>query len=176
MKTMENSGLNCSREKAGLEGLLRDAGHRVLQCLKLSEQTCAFACAARERFARGDAKTKKEILLARGSNLTLKDKMLCIETTKPFFILETSLSYNERQNATVAPEDVGLPQGQQKANASPRPRLLGDLEDVRTLRHNNEYLVKAIYHFFRSVCESPSFTLSDWFMSYHSGSMDDWKN
>jgi hypothetical protein len=52
----------------------------------------------------------------------------------------------------------------------------GDLEDVRTLRHNNEYLVKAIYHFFRSVCESPSFTLSDWFMSYHSGSMDDLKN
>ena len=54
--------------------------------------------------------------------------------------------------------------------------VLGDLEDVRTLRNNNEYLVKAIYHFFRSVCESPSFTLSDWFMLYHSGSMDDLKN
>ena len=57
-----------------------------------------------------------------------------------------------------------------------RLKYLGDLEDVRTLRNNNEYLVKAIYHFFRSVCESPSFTLSDWFMLYHSGSMDDSKN
>src|ERR1035437_3711414 len=55
-------------------------------------------------------------------------------------------------------------------------KLLGDLEDVRTLRNNNEYLVKAIYHFFRSVCSSPSFTLSDWFMLYHSGSMDDLKS
>ena len=52
-------------------------------------------------------------------------------------------------------------------------RLLGDLDDVRTLQHNNEYLVKAIYHFFQSVCMSPSFTLSDWFMLYHSGSMED---
>jgi len=55
-------------------------------------------------------------------------------------------------------------------------RLLGDLDDVRTLQHNNEYLVKAIYHFFQSVCMSPSFTLSDWFQLYHSGSIDDWKN
>ena len=155
MKNMENSGLNCSREKAGLEGLLRDAGHRVLQCLKLSEQTCAFACAARERFARGDAKTKKEILLARGSNLTLKDKMLCIETTKPFFILETSLSSNERQNATVEPEDVGLPQGQQKANASPRPRLLGDLDDVRTYGYRASRAAALIYAHFKKLFGMP---------------------
>ena len=51
--------------------------------------------------------------------------------------------------------------------------VLRDLEDVRTLQHNNEYLVKAIYHFFQSACMSPSFTLSDWFQLYHSGSIDD---
>ena len=155
MKNMENSGLNCSREKAGLEGLLRGAGHRVLQSVKLSEQTFAFACAAQERFAQGDAKTKKEILLARGSNLILKDKMLCIETTKPFFILENSLSSDEHQNATVEPEDVGLPQGQQKANASPRPRLLGDLDEARTWMRKMERAAALIYAHFKKEFGTP---------------------
>src|ERR1035437_3447524 len=164
------------KEKAGLEELLRDAGHRVLQWLKLSEETFEFACAARERFSKGDPKTKKEILLAIGSNLTLKDKKLCIEARKPFFILENSLSSNERENSTLEPETIRSPKRQKEAIASSCPRVLADLEDVRTLQHNNEYVVKAIYHFFRSICMSPSFSLSDWFMLYHSGSMDDSKN
>src|ERR1017187_2931294 len=33
---------------------------------------------------------------------------------------------------------------------------------VRTLHNNNEYVVKSVYHFFRSVCTSPSFILYDW--------------
>ena len=164
------------KEKAGLEELLRDAGHRVLQWLKLSEETFDFACTARERFAKGDPMTKKEILLAIGSNLTLRDKKLCIEAKKPFFLLEESLNSDELQNGPIEPENVLFPERRKEANASLRPRVLGDIDDVRTLQHDNEYLVKAIYHFFQSVCMSPSFTLSDWFMSYHSGSMDDWKN
>jgi hypothetical protein len=52
-------------------------------------------------------------------------------------------------------------------------QVRGEGDDVRTLQHRNEYLVKAIYHFFRNVCESPSFKLSDWFMLYHSGIIDD---
>jgi hypothetical protein len=51
-----------------------------------------------------------------------------------------------------------------------------DLDDVRTLHYNNEYVVKSVYHFFRSVCMSPSFTLYDWPMLHDSGSIDDWKN
>ena len=35
-------------------------------------------------------------------------------------------------------------------------------DEDRTLRHENEYLVKSIYRFFRSVCMSPAFTLSEW--------------
>jgi hypothetical protein len=49
----------------------------------------------------------------------------------------------------------------------------GEGYDVRTLQDRNEHLVKAVYHFFQSVCASPSFTLSDWFYLYHSGSIDD---
>jgi len=67
------------KEKAALEELLKDAGHRVEKWLQLSEKTFDFACTARERFAKGDPQTKREILAAVGSNLVLKDKQLSIE-------------------------------------------------------------------------------------------------
>ncbi len=66
--------LELLKEKAGLEELLRDAGHQVEQGLKRSEKIFHVACTARDRFGKGDSKTKKEILLQIGSNLTLKDK------------------------------------------------------------------------------------------------------
>jgi hypothetical protein len=137
------------KEKAGLEELLRDAGHRVLQWVKLSEQTFEFACAARARFAKGDAKTKKGILLAIGSNLTLKDKKLCIEAKKPFFILEKSLSSDEHGNAPIEPENVSLLQRQKEANASPCVSLLGDLDDVRAYLQKAHRAAALIYAHFK---------------------------
>src|ERR1035437_3830049 len=141
--------LGLLKEKAGLEELLRDAGHRVEQWLKLSEQTFNFACTVRERFAKGDPKTKKEILLAIGSNLTLKDKILRIEAKKPFFLLEKSLTSDEHQNWPIEPENVGLPQRQKEANASPCPRLLGDLDDVRTNLQKAQRAAALIYAHFK---------------------------
>jgi DNA invertase Pin-like site-specific DNA recombinase len=143
------------KEKAGLEELLRDAGHRVLQWLKLSEKTFDFACTARERFGKGDPKTKKEILLAIGSNLTLKDKILRIEAKKPFFLLEKSLNSDVHQNGPIEPENVGLPSGQKEANASPRPRLLGDLDDVRTYGYKASRAAALIYAHFKKEFGMP---------------------
>jgi hypothetical protein len=163
-------------EKAALEELLRDAGQRIEQQLRLSEKTFDFACTAQERFAKGNARTKKKMLVTLGSNLTLKDKKLFIEAREPFFILEKSMSDEKPGNEPIEPENTGLSQGQKSAYLSVYPNVLGGLDDVRTLRHRNEHLVKSVYHFFQSVCMSPSFTLSDWFYLYHSGSMDDWKN
>jgi DNA invertase Pin-like site-specific DNA recombinase len=164
------------KEKAALEELLRDAGQRIEQQLRLSEKTFDFACTAQERFAKGNARTKKKMLVTLGSNLTLKDKKLFIEAREPFFILEKSMSDEKPGNEPIEPENTGLSQGQKSAYLSVYPNVLGGLDDVRTLRHRNEHLVKSVYHFFQSVCMSPSFTLSDWFYLYHSGSMDDWKN
>jgi len=137
------------KEKRRLEEFLRDVGHQVEQWLKLSEQTFEFACTARAKFAQGDAKTKKEILLAIGSNLTLEDKKLCIEAKKPFLILETSLSAEERPNRTIEPENISLPPGQKEANASPCPNLLGGLDDVRTYGYKAERAAALIYAHFR---------------------------
>jgi hypothetical protein len=107
------------KEKAQIEELTRNARHRVEQWLDLSEKTFEFACTARTRFAEGNAKTKKEILLTIGSNLTLKDNRLSIQAKKPFFILEKSPSGYESLNQTIEPEDLGSQQGQQmQANNS----------------------------------------------------------
>jgi site-specific DNA recombinase len=112
------------KEKAGLEELLRDAGLRIEQQLRLSEKTFEFACTAQARFAKGDAKTKKEMLATFGSNLTLKDKKLCIEAKEPFFILEKSMSDEKPENGPIEPENTSLPQRQKETGASLRPNVL----------------------------------------------------
>ena len=65
------------KEKSRLEELFQDTGHRAEKWLESSEKTFEFACTARTRFAEGNFQTKKEILAAIGSNLILKDKILC---------------------------------------------------------------------------------------------------
>src|SRR5664279_3733368 len=80
------------KEKAALEELLQDAGHRVNKCLEMSVKSFDFASTARDRFTKGDCDTKKEILIALGSNLVLKDKILSIQALEPFFILENVLN------------------------------------------------------------------------------------
>lgn len=137
------------KEKAAFEELLRDAGVRVEQQLKLSAKTLEFACSAQKRFAKGDAKTKKEMLLTFGSNLTLKDKKLSIEARKPFFLLEKSMSDETSETEPIEPENIVVPYTQKEACASLRPNVLAGLEDVRTLAHKNKKLVKSIYRYFR---------------------------
>jgi DNA invertase Pin-like site-specific DNA recombinase len=109
------------KEKAALEELLNDAGHRADQWLTLSEKIFEFACTARERFAKNGPITKKEILMAVGSNLILKDKKLRIEATKPFFLLKTSLTSDKPETDAIEPENAGLPQRLKEANASLSP-------------------------------------------------------
>jgi site-specific DNA recombinase len=92
------------KEKAVLEELLNDAGHRVERQLKLSEEVFEFACTAQERFAKGDVATKKQILATMGSNLILKDKKLLIEATKPFFILENITSTEKPPISPLEPK------------------------------------------------------------------------
>lgn len=122
------------KEKAALEELLQDAGHRVNQWMKLAEQTFEFACTVRERFAKGDAKTKKEILVTVGSNLSLKDKILSIEARKPFFILGNSVSDEKPETSPIEPENTGQPPMRNGACASLRPNVLRDLDSNQDTR------------------------------------------
>lgn len=137
------------KEKAALEELLQDAGHRVNQWMKLTEQTFEFACTVRERFAKGDAKIKKEILAAIGSNLTLKDKILSIEARKPFFILGNSVSGENSETSPIEPENIGLPPERNDASTSLGPNVLGGLDDVRAYGHKAERAAALIYAHFK---------------------------
>lgn len=92
------------KEKTQLKELLQDSGDRVEKWVETAEKIFQFASVARERFAKGDLNTKKEILLAIGSNLTLKDKKLFIEAKKPFLVLEKSLPDLPQDNAAFEPK------------------------------------------------------------------------
>jgi len=162
--------------KKKLEELLNDAGHQVEQRLKLSEQTFEFACGVQERFAKGDPKTKKEILTTMGSNLILKDKKLLIEARKPFFILGNALSPEKPVILPIEPKKTEAAQWQNIPTLFLSPYVRGEGDDVRTLKHKSEEVANQIYHFFRSICKSPNFTLADWWLLYHFGNINDWKN
>ena len=95
---------------------MRDVDYRVEQWLDTAEKTFIFACHAHEWFARGTLEDKRQILMAVGSNLLLKDKNLCIEAKKPFFVLENSLKAFPREilgfkplkNGSTKPQDSHL--------------------------------------------------------------------
>jgi len=138
--------------KEKLEGLLNDAGHQVEQRLKLSEQTFEFACLVQERFAKGDIKTKNEILTTMASNLTLKDKKLLFEARKPFFILGNMLSYEQPLIVPIEPEKTKAAQGQKVPSLLLRPFVRGERDDVRTYLRKAERAAALVYaHFKREL-------------------------
>lgn len=143
------------KEKSALEELLDDAGHRVDQQLKLSEQTFEFACNVQDRFTKGGPKAKKEILAAIGSNLILKDKRLIIEARKPFFILGKALSPNQPIISPIEPEKIKVPQGRRLPSIFQRPQLRGGRDDVRTYMRRAERAAALIYAHFKMEFSLP---------------------
>ena len=137
------------KEKAALKEVIRDAGQRAEQSLKLSEQAFEFACLVQERFAKGDAKIQKTILDTIASNLVLMDKKLLIEAKKPFFILENTLSSEKPILSPIVPENNYAAQGRKTPIIFMRPYLLGDLDDVRTSVRKLERAAALIYAHFK---------------------------
>jgi DNA invertase Pin-like site-specific DNA recombinase len=142
-------------EKAALEEMLQDAGHQVEKCLELSEESFDYACTARDRFAKGDCQTKKEILAALASNLILKDKILSIQAKEPFLILENSLSPCEGTNDTFEPENIQPPQGQNDPIVSIRPTMCASRDDLRTYIRKAERAAALIYAHFKKEFGMP---------------------
>jgi len=139
------------KEKARLEELQQDFGHRVEQWVKLSERTFEFACTAREWFAKGDFQAKKEILSCIGSNLILKDRKLFIEALKPFLILKTSRNLHDNAQRPVEPNKAPLKQGQNNWNPMQCPTGLREWDNVRTYEPIIVKSATSIYSFFRNL-------------------------
>ncbi len=142
------------KEKARLEEIFNDPGHRVDKCLELSEKTFEFACYAKNWFSKGGVQTKREILTAIGSNLTLKDKKVIFKAVKPFFILEKFTSGQSGENGRLEPGIEGLNKRQTETFASVSPTLRGYRDDVRTFSpqmiHRLRIIVNEVWQFFKT--------------------------
>jgi hypothetical protein len=144
------------KEKAALDALISQADQRVEQPLRLATETFEMACAAQEKFAKGDSITKKEILLAVQSNLTLKDKKLLFEARKPFLILENTLYPEKPVLSPIEPEKNKAAQGRKIPSLFLRPYLLGELDEVRTSLRNAERAAALIYAHFKKEFGLPT--------------------
>ncbi len=72
--------------------------------VELTEKTFDFACYARYWFAKGDSTAKTEILGTLGNNLTIKDRKLWIDRSKPFFLIEKGLQEIEEVVEKLEPK------------------------------------------------------------------------
>jgi len=149
-------------EKAALEAYFKKPGQMAEQALALSQKTFEFAQAVRERFAKGNPKTKKEILTTVGSNLTLAARKLSIQARKPFSIIETGLADDPTTRNPIEPEITEDPQEQNGPcnSLSSQESALG--EEVRTLQHITLHVVQQVYRFFQSFKGTPHSVFPGW--------------
>jgi hypothetical protein len=155
--------LELLKQKAAFEKSLQDAGKTGENGLNLAESLFDFASTARSQFANSDDDTKRKILAATGSNLTLKNKTLSIQALEPFFILETTLQGSLASRGTFEPSNTGFTQGPNRANASCRPDMRACRNDVRTFDRETRRAVKSIYRFFQSYKGDVSKLFPSWF-------------
>lgn len=79
--------------------------------LELSEKTFEFAAYSRYWFKSGDKQTKRQILSSLGQNILLKDKIISIEATKPFSIIQKGLELVPEAIGTLEPINSGSGKG-----------------------------------------------------------------
>jgi len=96
-----------------------------------------------------------------------------IEAQKPFAILGDALFQEKLIPSPIEREKTKAARGQRIPSIFMRSYMLGDLDDVRTSRHRYQSLVRFIYRFFRNVCASQKFTLSDWNFLHDADSIAD---
>jgi len=74
-----------------LESRIKRQSTEGENCLEVTRQTFRFCAYARFHFANGDAKVKRAIFSALGSNLTLTNRKLNVQAFKPYCIIKESL-------------------------------------------------------------------------------------
>ena len=127
---------NLVEEKIRLEELLNDTGHRVNNWLDTAEKAFGFACNARNKFAEGSNEEKSQILQVIGSNLTLKDKKLCIQASKTFDLIESIVRNVPQVRGTFEPENKGQNERELEQFYAKNPVVCGLVDDVRTFLVN----------------------------------------
>ncbi|HEU5122576.1 MAG TPA: recombinase family protein [Verrucomicrobiae bacterium] len=138
-------------EKAALENLPRNDRASAEQALRQAQEVFEFAESACEKFAKGDFRTKKQILTTMGSHQTLHDKRLLMEAKKPFVWLGDFLATERGEIAPVAPENAVVIQRRKSPLEYQYLTLLRDLKDVRTRADKIKLLISKVYHHFKEL-------------------------
>lgn len=121
-----------TKEKARLEGLLKDAGAQPERWLEAADSLLTFARDASVKFETGSAELRREILLALGSNLTLKDQKLTVQLENPLLKLQTVATLAQAKNARLEPVKNGSIDTNFVDKITHSPVMLRALDEVRT--------------------------------------------
>ena len=109
-----------------LKGRINETEARAEKWLELTEKTFDFATYARKAFLMGDTHTKREIVMALGSNPIIKDKIFRIEANK--WLQPIGENYHALKEEYLGLEPDKIPTSEAKTNAfaDVRARWLGD--------------------------------------------------
>lgn len=97
---------NLLGEQMRLKERLADADARATKWRELAERAFIFANEAKQRFATGSLEDKREILVALGSNLVLKDRILRIQLEEPFRFIEEGLQGLQPTTRRFEPQET----------------------------------------------------------------------
>ena len=92
------------KEKTRCFALLNDTDGRITGWVDNFETALHFAAHAKDEFEKGDVETRRRILLALGSNLTLKDKKLSIDLEKTLLPMRSLASAVHEIHAALEPQ------------------------------------------------------------------------
>lgn len=148
------------KEKARLETLLA-AGldpHRAIQAVT---DTLSMSARARAEFQKGSPETKRRILVAVGSNLTLSNKKLNIDAKIPFRIITDSLTRPVRPSSPIEPKNRLVKSGQSGDRTDSFTSLRGSRYDVRTWKGKVRAMVRKLLGYFLEHPNEPALTFGE---------------
>lgn len=94
------------KEKNDAKEALDKVDHRINHWLEVADKCLNFAEKARTAFDKGTAETKKTVIEAIGSNLTLIDKKVRFEAHQTLFTLEIAKKIASEENLWIEPLDA----------------------------------------------------------------------
>ena len=119
-------------EQLRLKEQLEDTDGRATRWRELTERAFLFSREAKERFETGTLEDKREILVALGSNLVLRDKKLRIQLEKPLLFIQESLPALRSEKRPFEPLETCLPIHKNDGREAVIPVWCGLVDRVRT--------------------------------------------
>jgi 7,8-dihydro-6-hydroxymethylpterin-pyrophosphokinase len=120
------------QERRNIEKQMKRQQTQEDQSREVSIDTFNFCAYARAHLGRDDKKTKREILLGLGSNLTLTDGKLSIQAYKPYLRIKKTLAALKEQNARFEPGQSRMVKREKAVSGARSPEWQGLVEAVRT--------------------------------------------